>query len=322
MYIVTGGAGLIGSAVVWALNQQGIDDILIVDHLGTSEKWKNLRGLKYADYVEKDDFLPILLEGQYPDVDAIIHMGACSATTESDATYLIRNNFEYTQYLAMWAVESGARFIYASSAATYGLGEQGYKDDEEGLDALRPLNMYGYSKQMVDLWAKREGILDRIVGLKFSNIYGPNEYHKAHMRSVVRRSFEQIQETGKVKLFRSYKDEYKDGEQMRDFLYVKDAVKMVMFLLNHPDVNGLFNIGCGEADTWNNLAGAVFKALDKPVNIEYIDMPEELKPKYQYYTESDMSKLKAAGYTEEPMSLEDAIQDYVNYMLEDKHLGD
>lgn len=323
MYIVTGGAGLIGSAFVWALNQRGIEDIVIVDHLATSEKWKNLRALKYADYVEKDDFIPRLMEGVYTDVEAIIHMGACSATTESDATYLVRNNLEYTQLLAMWAVENEARFIYASSAATYGEGEQGYVDDEDNLDVLRPLNMYGYSKHFFDQWARRQGILDQIVGLKFTNVFGPNEFHKAHMRSVVMRAFEQIQESGVVKLFKSYRDEYADGEQMRDFIYVKDVVAMMMWLLDHPEVNGLYNIGSGKAETWNALVTGVFEALEVPVNIEYIDMPDHLKGKYQYFTKSDMTKLRSKGCDIETRPLAEAVKDYVvNYLAPSRHLGD
>ncbi len=323
MYIVTGGAGLIGSAVVWALNQRGIEDIIIVDHLGTSEKWKNLRALKFAEYYEKDSFLKVLYEDFFTDIKAVIHMGACSSTTETDATYLLKNNVEYTEHLALWAMENGARFIYASSCATYGDGSLGFVDDEENLEQLRPLNMYGYSKQYFDLWAKRRGMFDKICGLKFSNIFGPNEYHKENMRSVVKKSFEQIMETGKVQLFKSYKDEYADGEQKRDFLYVKDAVKIIMYLLDNPNINGLYNVGSGKAESWNSLVNAVFKAVNRKPNIEYVDMPEHLKEKYQYFTQTDMAKLQATGYHEAPMSLDKAVKDYViNYLLPGDHLGD
>lgn len=323
-YIVTGGAGLIGSAVVWALNQAGETDILIVDHLGTSEKWKNLRALKYTDYMEREEFMECLLQDDLPeDVEGIIHMGACSSTTETDATYLVHNNFEYTKILAEYAVENDIRFVYASSAATYGGGECGYKDDEAEIEKLRPLNMYGYSKQMFDLWAKKHGLLDSITGVKFTNVYGPNEWHKGSMRSMVCRSFEQIRDTGCVKLFKSCHPDYKDGEQKRDFIYVKDAVDMVLFLLKNPQLTGLYNIGSGKAETWNELVSAAFAAMEKEVNIEYVDMPEHLKAKYQYYTCADMTKMREAGYTKEPMSLQDAIRDDICcYLAGDRYLGD
>ena len=324
-YIVTGASGLIGSAVVWALNKAGETDILAVDHLGTSEKWKNLRALRFTDYMERDAFLENLKNGAslLDGVEGIIHMGACSSTTETDATYLIHNNFEYTKILAELAVEKGIRFIYASSAATYGDGEQGYKDDESRIEALRPLNMYGYSKQLFDLWAKQNGLLNKITGVKFTNVYGPNERHKGGMRSMVCRSFEQISANGSVNLFKSCRQDYADGEQKRDFLYVKDAVDMVLFLLNRKDLTGLYNIGSGKAETWNSLVKAAFAAFGLEPVINYIDMPESLKAKYQYYTCADMDKMRAAGYTKEPMSLEDAIRDDIRtYLIPDKYLGD
>lgn len=324
MFIVTGAAGLIGSSVIWGLNRRGVGYILAVDHLGCSEKWRNLRALEYADYMEKEDFRDLLADGGLDNVkiDGIFHLGACSATTEKDATYLIHNNFEATKELALFAVNHNIPLIYASSCATYGDGSQGYKDDESSIEKLRPLNMYGYSKQMFDLWARRNGLLDKICGCKFSNIYGPNEHHKAEMRSVVLRAYEQISTEGKMRLFRSYKPEYADGEQKRDFLYVKDAVEMLMFLFDKK-ATGLYNIGSGKAETWNSMVKAAFKALNKPENIEYIDMPESLRPKYQYYTCADMSKLHKLGWNKEPMSLEEAIYDYyVNYQIPGKLLGD
>ncbi len=323
-YIVTGASGLIGSAAVWALNKAGEQDILAVDHLGTSEKWKNLRALRFTDYMERETFMEYLLEGDILDgVQGIIHMGACSSTTETDATYLIHNNFEYTKTLAELAAAKGIRFIYASSAATYGGGEQGYKDDESQIEKLRPLNMYGYSKQMFDLWAKKNGLLNEITGVKFTNVYGPNELHKGGMRSMVCRSFEQIRENGCVNLFKSYLPDYADGEQKRDFLYVKDAVDMVLFLLERKKLTGLYNIGSGKAETWNQLAAAAFAAMGREVKINYIEMPEHLKGKYQYYTCADMSKMRAAGYTKEPASLEDAIKDDIQvYLQPGRFLGD
>lgn len=324
MIIVTGAAGFIGSAVVWALNKAGRSDVIAVDHLGSSSKWMNLRALSYADYFEKEAFRKDIADGvvNYP-VEAVIHLGACSATTEPDASYLADNNYQYSKEMALFALRHGARFLYASSAATYGDGALGYVDDEDSIQKLRPLNMYGYSKQAFDLWARRNGLLTKIAGMKFTNVFGPNEGHKGDMRSVVRRAFEQIRDTGKVKLFKSYRPEYRDGEQMRDFLYVKDCVAMLMFLLERKDLNGLFNIGSGRAETWNSLAGAVFKALGKPVDIEYIEMPETLKDKYQYYTKAEMAKLRSKGYEKEPMSLEESVADYVrNYLVPGKFLGD
>ena len=323
-YIVTGASGLIGSAAVWALNKAGEHDILAVDHLGTSEKWKNLRALRFTDYMERDTFMEYLLQGDILDgVQGIIHMGACSSTTETDATYLVHNNFEYTKTLAELAAAKGIRFIYASSAATYGDGELGYKDDESQIEKLRPLNMYGYSKQMFDLWAKKNGLLKEIAGVKFTNVYGPNELHKGGMRSMVCRSFEQIRDNGCVNLFKSYHPDYADGEQKRDFLYVKDAVDMVLFLLERKNLTGLYNIGSGKAETWNQLATAAFAAMGREVRINYIEMPEHLKGKYQYYTCADMTKMRAAGYTKEPTSLEDAIRDDIQvYLQPGKFLGD
>ena len=323
-YIVTGASGLIGSAAVWALNKAGEHDILAVDHLGTSEKWKNLRALRFTDYMERDTFMEYLLQGDILDgVQGIIHMGACSSTTETDATYLVHNNFEYTKTLAELAAAKGIRFIYASSAATYGDGEQGYKDDESQIEKLRPLNMYGYSKQMFDLWAKKNGLLKEITGVKFTNVYGPNELHKGGMRSMVCRSFEQIRDNGCVNLFKSYHPDYADGEQKRDFLYVKDAVDMVLHLFGCSRAGGLYNIGSGKAETWNSLGKAVFDALGKEINIEYIDMPDHLKDRYQYYTKAEMEKFYSTGYTREIFSLQEAVRDYVvNYLLPGKYLGD
>ena len=324
MFIVTGGSGLIGSAVVWELNRNGIDDILIVDHLGTSDKWKNLAPLRYDDYMEKDDFLEKLDHNYFSGqkIDGVFHLGACSATTERDATYLVENNFRYTAKLAEFCIENYIKMIYASSCATYGDGSCGYSDDESGIEKLRPMNMYGYSKQMFDLYAKRRGWLEQLVGCKFSNVYGPNERHKADMRSVVLRCFEQITACGKMQLFKSYRPEYADGEQLRDFLYVKDAVKMIWFLFN-SQAAGIFNIGSGKAESWNKLAGAAFAALNKLVDIEYIEMPEHLRDRYQYYTCAEMEKLRNLGYTEKTMSLEEAVHDYiVNYLIPGKYLGD
>ena len=325
MFIVTGGSGLIGSSLVWGLNRAGIDDILVVDHLGnTTDKWKNLAPLRFSDYLERDAFREMLRAGKFSGcaVEGVLHMGACSATTERDASYLIDNNFKYTCELAEFCIGAGIRFLYASSCATYGDGSRGYVDDESKIEKLRPMNMYGYSKQLFDLWAKRRGYLKSITGCKFSNVYGPNERHKGNMRSVVCRAFEQITATGKLQLFKSYRPEYADGEQMRDFLYVKDAVRMVLNLFNRPSAAGLYNIGSGRAETWNALARASFAALEKPVAIEYIEMPESLRDRYQYYTRAEMGKYRALGFADEASSLEEAIADYMWYMRNGCYLGD
>ena len=317
MIIVTGGAGFIGSALISALNTRGLSDILVVDHLGSDQKWKNLTNLTFADYVEKDDFLDMLLQNKLTGpVEAVLHMGACSDTTETNASYLIKNNYEYTRLLARWATNADVRFIYASSAATYGDGSAGFKDNEQKIQNLRPLNIYGYSKHLFDLWARRAGLLKKIVGLKYFNVFGPNEYHKAHMRSFVLKAFEQINAEGTVRLFKSYRPEYKHGEQMRDFLYIKDAVDMTLFFLDNPHLAGLFNIAAGKARTWNDLAKAVFAAMQKPPKIEYIEMPDSIRNQYQYFTEADTTKLQKAGYKKQPTTLEIAVKDYIQKYLQ------
>jgi len=317
MYIVTGGAGFIGSAMIWKLNQMGIDDILVVDELASTDKWKNLVNLKYSDYLHKDQFLKFMAEGDDPfGTQGIIHMGACSSTTELDADYLMENNLRYTQVLCRFAVKNEVRFLNASSAATYGNGERGFSDAVEGLENLKPLNMYGYSKHLFDLWANRAGIFDRIVCLKFFNVFGPNEYHKGDMMSVICKAHKQIGQTGAMRLFKSYRPEYPDGGQMRDFVYIKDCVDILWWLLENPQVNGVFNVGTGIARTWNDLARAVFAAMGKAPNISYIDMPEAIRDKYQYRTQADMDKLRAAGYTAPLTSLEDAARDYVTGYLD------
>ncbi|MFO7448169.1 MAG: ADP-glyceromanno-heptose 6-epimerase, partial [Ignavibacteriaceae bacterium] len=259
MIVVTGGAGFIGSAIVWRLNTLGQDSIVIVDELGLDEKWKNLPQLSFHDFINKEDFINHLETQTSFGVNAVIHMGANSSTTEKDADSLLRNNYEYTKRLAKYCFKNNIRFIYASSAATYGDGSSGFDDNESVSKQLRPLNMYGYSKNLFDIWAVKQGIINKIAGLKYFNVYGPNEYHKADMRSVVHKAFEQIRDTGKVKLFKSKHPDYKDGEQKRDFIYIKDVVDMTLFFLDNPDKNGIFNIGTGNARTWNDLVTAIFK---------------------------------------------------------------
>lgn len=323
--LVTGGAGFIGSALVWALNQRGITDIVVTDFLGSDEKWRNLVPLQFEDYVEASVFRNRLAaDGDaFGKFSCVFHLGACSATTEKNAAYLIDNNYTVTKELAEWSLSRGTRFIYASSAATYGDGAEGMDDRMEDLSRLRPLNMYGYSKQLFDLHAQRQGWLGQIVGLKYFNVFGPNEDHKGDMRSLVNKAFQQIQASGKVQLFKSYKPEYRDGEQMRDFLYVKDAVEMTLHFADQaPTVGGLFNLGSGEANTWVTLANAIFAALDRAPQIEFIEMPEVLQGKYQYYTKADISKLRGTGYSRAMTALPQAVRDYVqNYLVPDKRLG-
>jgi len=322
MIVVTGGAGFIGSAIIWRLNSLDQKNIIVVDELGTDEKWKNLSGLSFDDFIHKNDFLEVIETKLKHGISAIIHMGAISSTTEKNADLLLKNNYEYTKKLAEFCIKTNARFIYASSAATYGSGERGFNDSEDDIMSLRPLNMYGYSKHLFDLWALNENLFGKITGLKYFNVYGPNEYHKGDMRSVVHKAFEQALSTGKVKLFKSKNPNYKDGEQKRDFLFVKDAVEMTLYFMNNPGKNGLFNVGSGTARTWNDLVKALFGALGKPVNIEYIEMPEHLSEKYQYFTEAKMDKIKKAGYSKPISSLEDGVTDYVkNYLLKYKYLS-
>ena len=319
--LVTGGAGFIGSALVWGLNQRGYDRILIADRLDRSDKWRNLAPLKFEDYLDADAVLAAIARGALDDVGLVLHMGACSSTTETDADYLMQNNVEYTKTLANWCVGQGVRFVYASSAATYG-GREGVLSEDVELDQLRPLNMYGYSKHLVDLHAARNGYLDRIVGLKYFNVFGPNEQHKDDMRSMVDKSFRQITESGRVRLFKSYRKEYADGEQVRDFLYVKDAVEMTLHLAERP-VAGLFNVGSGESHSWLDLTGAVFDAMGKTRQIDFIEMPESLRPRYQYNTRASIDRLRATGYDRPITPLADAVKDYVqNYLMRDHRLGD
>ncbi len=314
--IVTGGAGFIGSNVVAALNARGVKDILVVDDLNHPLKKRHLERLSYAQYMDKGDLRPALRRGEFADVKSVFHLGACSSTTEQDEAYLADNNTAYTKELAEWCLAGGRRFIYASSASTYGAGGLGYSDDEALIPQLKPLNLYGKSKQAFDMIALQAGWLDKIVGLKFFNVFGPNEDHKGSMRSVIHKSYGQIMQTGKMGLFKSYHPDYPDGGQVRDFVYVKDVVAVILWFLDHPDKNGIFNCGTGHARSWVDLVRSVFAAMGREPNIEFIEMPEELRDHYQYFTEADLTKLRAAGCDHEFMTLESAIDDYVkNYIV-------
>ena len=322
MIIVTGGAGFIGSAFVAKLNEQGINDIMVVDEPNSNARAKNLANKRFSQFVGKQEFIESVRANKLPKaVSAIVHLGACSSTTEKNLEYLRENNFEYSKSLSEYCLAHGIRYIYASSAATYGDGSNGYADDVSLLNSLRPLNPYGDSKQMMDLWARDQGLLDQVVGLKFFNVYGPNEYYKGSMASIAWKSFNTIKDTGSFSLFKSHRTDYKDGEQMRDFVYVKDCCDIMWWLLNNPSVNGLFNVGSGKARSWNDLLKAVFSAMNVPVKISYIDMPLDLRDQYQYFTEAPMGKLRSAGYTAPLHTLEEGVTDYVrNYLVKpDQH---
>lgn len=313
--IVTGGAGFIGSCMVRTLNDMGREDLIIVDHIAETEKWMNLRNKKYLEYVPREQFLERLDSDDFGKIGGIIHLGACSATTERDFDYLWMNNVEYTKALWRYATKHQIPFIYASSAATYGGGEVGF-DDTCNIDELRPLNGYGYSKQVFDQWAKKQTEAPaQHVGLKFFNVYGPNEYYKESMASMVFHGYRQMVADGEIRLFKSENPQYADGGQLRDFVYVKDVCKVIQFFMNHPEKSGLFNVGTGRAQSFQELVSAVFTAVGEEPNIKFIDMPEHLREKYQYYTQAELAHLREAGYTDAFMDVTEGVTDYVtNYL--------
>lgn len=313
--VVTGGAGFIGSGVIRHLNDQGHSNIFVVDELAKTEKWKNLVGKEFVDFIPKHQLFD-WLKGREEEIKAFIHLGACSSTVETDASYLLENNYRYTIRLAEYAFRYGKRFIYASSAATYGDGNRGFSDEHATLESYHPLNMYGYSKHLVDLWLKREGLLERAVGLKYFNVFGPNEYHKGRMASAITHILPTAKRDGVIRLFKSSEpSQFGDGEQKRDFIYVKDVARMTCAFLDNQ-ATGIFNIGSGRASTWNELASAVFNALGQKTKIDYIDMPADLIGKYQNYTCADMRKTAAVlGSETTCQPLEDSVIEYVrNYL--------
>lgn len=315
--LLTGGAGFIGSCVLRALNDADYTDIIVVDHICSTEKWRNLVNKTYIKYINRNEFINKLPEYSGR-IAQVIHLGACSSTTEKDFDFLYKNNFEFTKALWQFCANEKISFIYASSAATYGAGECGF-DDKADITALRPLNGYGYSKQLFDLWARRQSEKPvQHCGFKFFNVYGPNEYFKGSMASVIFHSFNKIQETGSMGLFKSYREDYADGQQLRDFIYVKDLCKVITFAMKHPEMNGLFNLGTGTARSFYDLCKATFLAMDREVKIQFVEMPENLRSKYQYYTQAKMEKLRKTGYKEPFYTLEEGVKNYVqNYLMND-----
>ncbi len=307
---------MIGSNLVRFLNRRGQTDILVVDHVNHPAKARNLESLEFGDYIDKADFRRLLHEGKIHPPGVLYHLGACSSTTEFDEAYLTDNNVDYTRELCEWSLSVDSRFVYASSAATYGDGSRGYSDDDSATPNLEPLNPYGRSKQLFDLWALGSGALQRIAGLKYFNVYGPGEDHKGDMRSMINKAYAQIRSKGEIRLFKSYRADYADGQQERDFVHVDDAVAMTMFFGDHPEISGLFNCGTGVARTWNDLAAALFKTLGSPPKIRYVEMPPEIRDKYQYHTRAVMSKAWQAGYTRRFLSIEKGISRYIGgYLL-------
>jgi ADP-L-glycero-D-manno-heptose 6-epimerase len=321
MILVTGGAGFIGSNLVAALEARGMTDVAVCDRLGRDDKWRNLAKRELAAIVDPDD-LPAFLERHRGGIEAVFHMGAISSTTEPDADLVVRSNFTLSLYLWDWCAANGVRLIYASSAATYGDGANGFDDDASiaALARLRPLNLYGWSKHAFDrrvarLLADGAPAPPQRVGLKFFNVYGPNEYHKGTMASVVSRLYPQLAAGEPARLFRSRHPDYEDGGQMRDFVWVGDCTAAMLWLHDHPEVNGLFNVGSGRARTWRDLVGAVFAAIGREPRIEFIEMPEELRANYQYFTEAPMGRLRAAGWDVQPTALEEGVRLYVRGYL-------
>ena len=324
MIIITGSAGFIGSVVVNCLNQNGKNDLILVDDFSKKNKERNYINSNYSQLINRDIFIDWLKEN-HNEVDFIVHLGARTDTTEFDWSVFESLNVNYTKSLFSLCSDYSIPLIYASSAATYGNGEFGYIDNHDIVYKLQPLNPYGKSKNEVDKWVLQQDKQPPFwAGLKFFNVYGPNEYHKGRMASVIFHSFNQIKETGKVKLFRSHRPDYKDGEQLRDFIYVKDIASVIIFMIekfqqNKPIESGLYNLGTGKARSFYDLAANTFRAMNKEVNIEFVDIPCDIRDKYQYYTEADITKLRSAGYDKDFTSLEDGVYDYVKNFLIENH---
>jgi len=322
MIILTGGAGMIGSMIAWHLNTiLNEDQFVIVDEIQKKEQEQNISKRKFIDYIEKKDFAKFFKSANK--VSAVIHMGAISATTETNFNNLLNYNIRFSQMLWHFCATKNVPFIYASSAATYGDGESGYTDNESTLSQLSPLNPYGYSKHFFDRWIQNEIKTKKLIppqwcGLKFFNVYGPNEYHKNRMASVVLHAFEQFNQGGQIKLFKSYRPDFDDGMQLRDFIYVKDAVSFVMFFLKNNNISGLYNVGTGHAGSFKELAESVIHNVEgENSDIKYIDMPNDLRNKYQYYTQANLDKIESLGFDLKLNTLKEGVTDYVqNYLLQ------
>ncbi|MDH5582174.1 MAG: ADP-glyceromanno-heptose 6-epimerase [Bdellovibrionales bacterium] len=313
--VVTGAAGFIGSCLVAELNEQGYTDLILVDHEKNIEQWPNLKNYQFTKYILAQD---LYKDVDFSEINCIFHMGACSSTTETNWEYLKENNLEFSKKIFETATKNNIVLIYASSAATYGDGENGYSDSHQNTDKLLPLNLYGRSKHEFDLWALEQKETPLFwAGLKFFNVYGPNEYHKGPMRSIVHKAFEQIREHGVVNLFKSYREGFEDGQQLRDFIYVKDVVRAMieMMKVSNPKFNGLYNLGTGKARSFFDLVKATFKALDKEENINFIEMPKEIRNQYQYYTQAEMDKFKNILPDFSFHGLEEGVEDYVKNFL-------
>lgn len=320
MIIITGAAGFIGSCLVQKLNDEGFYDLVLVDNFSSAEKNKNFEAKRFSKQIGRDVFPEWLRDNQLL-VQFVFHMGARTDTTESDTDLFDRLNLDYTKSIWNICVEFGLPLVYASSAATYGLGEHGYDDDESKIPMLHPLNPYGDSKNDFDKWALAQERKPYFwAGLKFFNVYGPNEYHKSRMASVIFHTYNQIRNTGEMKLFKSHNPNFKDGGQMRDFVYVKDVIDVLYFLMHHRKDSGIYNLGSGTARTFLDLATNTFKALGEPVNISFVPTPEDIREKYQYFTEATMNKLRSIGYSKEFHTLEQGVEDYVkNYLSKEKY---
>lgn len=318
MIVVTGAAGFIGSCMVSKLNKLGRKDIIIVDDFTKAAKKENYFNLQYSKKIERKDFIS-WFEKNANKIEGVYHLGARTDTTEFNWDVFLELNLNYSKNIWRICCFNSIPLIYASSAATYGDGAKGYDDNNNTIGELRPLNPYGRSKQEFDLWVLRQEIKPPFwAGLKFFNVYGPNEYHKKRMASVIFHSFNQINETGLVKLFRSHRPDYKDGMQLRDFVYVKDLVSVMAFLMENQPESGIYNLGTGKARSFYDLAVATFRALGKEPNIEFVDIPTDIRDKYQYFTQANMQKLRYAGYKEEFYTLEDGVKDYVQNYLKSK----
>lgn len=322
MIIVTGAAGFIGSALIWKLNKKNVNDIVAIDNLYQGEKWLNLRKRNIYDFVKKED-AENYLKNIKKDIEAIIHLGARTDTAEKDVDFLLKKNFEHSKLIWNICKKKNIPLLYASSAATYGDGSNGFLDNEKKINSLKPLNPYGWSKQLFDQWVmQQKEKINKWHGFKFFNVYGPQEYHKKQMASVIFHAFNQVEKEKKISLFKSYDKNYMDGEQKRDFIYVKDVVDILVDFLENKRKNGIYNVGTGKAYTFNELAKYTFSAMGKKQRIEYVEMPDEIKENYQYYTKAKINKLKNAGYTKKICTLEEGITDYVkNHLIKnDRYL--